>query len=380
MTTMTRSGDRGHTNAGVAAATPAIELRNLVKRYGATHALDDVSLSISAGSFAAILGPSGSGKTTLLNALGGFAELDGGTIVVNGRDITRVPANKRDIGYVFQQYALFPHMTIAENVAYPLLSRRAGRAEARRKAAEMLAMVELGEMAERYPAALSGGQQQRVALARALVYEPPVVLLDEPLAALDRRLRESLREELRQIHRRAGATFLLVTHDQEEALSMADQIVVMHLGRVEQQGTPAEVYDLPATQFVANFLGDCNLLDGVCDGTALVSEDSGTVLARGSAVPAGGGAHAVIRPEMLRLVRGGRIADGESVVDVTVDVQQFMGREVMLRCTSELGPLVARVPRTRLDAHAETATRPDAQVRLGWNPAGVHVIPKVINT
>ena len=183
-------------------------------------------------------------------------------MLVNGVDVSQVPANRRNLGYVFQQYALFPHMTIAENVAFPLVSRGISKSEVRDRTRDVLALVKLADVGKRYANELSGGQQQRIALARALVYEPPVVLLDEPLAALDRRLREALREELQRIHERVGSTFLLVTHDQEEAMSMADYIVVMRNGKVEQQGRPADVYDSPMTDFVANFLGDCNLLEG----------------------------------------------------------------------------------------------------------------------
>lgn len=350
-----------------------IALRGLAKHYGATRALDDVSLDIPAGSFTAILGPSGSGKTTLLNALGGFTTLDAGAIEVSGVDMAGVEPSKRGFGYVFQQYALFPHMTIAENIAFPLVSRKVDRAEIKERVARMLEMVELSHVADRDASQLSGGQQQRIALARALVYEPDVILLDEPLAALDRRLRESLRAELRQVHDRVGSTFVLVTHDQEEAMSMADRIVVMRNGKVEQVGTPAEVYDTPVSEFVATFLGDCNLMRGTVDAAGgLVTED-GLLIARATGLPAGTGGVAAIRPEGLRLVRA-EVEAAESVVKATVESQQFMGREVLISCSSPVGRLLARVPRSRINAHAEEETRPGCVVQLGWTVDSVHVI------
>lgn len=355
--------------------THSIELHGLVKTYGKARALDKVDLRIPKGSFTAILGPSGSGKTTLLNALGGFTDLDEGRVLVNGVDVSRVPANRRNLGYVFQQYALFPHMTIAENVAFPLVSRGVSKAEARERTRDALALVELSDAGKRYASELSGGQQQRIALARALVYEPPVVLLDEPLAALDRRLRESLREELQRIHERVGSTFLLVTHDQEEAMSMADHVVVMRNGKVEQQGTPADVYDNPVTDFVANFLGECNLIEGAvgaaggplvhANGIVLAECGDGTVSDRG---------RAVIRPEMVRLVNDD-LGSTETSLRAEVVTQQFVGREVLIRCTSSVGNIMVRVPRTRLNAHAEDATRPGETVTLAWSPHCVRAIP-----
>lgn len=350
-----------------------IALRGLVKHYGTTRALDDVSLDIPAGSFTAILGPSGSGKTTLLNALGGFVSLDSGVIEVSGVDMAGVEPSKRGFGYVFQQYALFPHMTIAENIAFPLVSRKMNKAEIKKRVGRMLEMVELSHVADRAVNQLSGGQQQRIALARALVYEPDVLLLDEPLAALDRRLRETLRAELRQIHDRVGSTFVLVTHDQEEAMSMADQIVVMRDGRVEQVGTPAEVYDTPATEFVATFLGDCNLLAGTVDSTGDLMGERGLMLARGTGLAPGTPGVATVRPESLRIVRGAP-EPNEAVVRAIVDSQQFMGREVLIECTTELGRLQARVPRSRANAHAEEETRPGCTIQLGWTVEDVHVI------
>jgi ABC-type Fe3+/spermidine/putrescine transport system ATPase subunit len=359
------------TTSETESAPAAIELRNLIKTYGTTRALDGVSLKIRAGSFTALLGPSGSGKTTLLNALGGFANLDSGEVIVDGCDVTRAPANRRGVGYVFQDYALFPHMSVEANVAYPLVSRRLPKSEVRERTRRVLELVELERLARRHPTQLSGGQKQRVALARALVYEPSVILLDEPLAALDRRLRESLRDELMQLHARVGCTFVLVTHDQEEALSMADYLVVLRDGRVEQEGTPADVYDIPQTRFVANFLGDCNLLDGTATSDGRLVGGTGVTLADTTSAPH---AQAVLRPERLRLVNGDLRAD-ESSIAATVVTQQFVGREVLLRCSSQLGDLLVRVPRTRSDAHAEDASTPGQNIELAWIPRGLHTIP-----
>ncbi|MGC4809163.1 ABC transporter ATP-binding protein [Micromonospora sp. DT228] len=291
----------------MARETPADDLRlvGLTKRFGASTAVDDLTLTIGSGSFFALLGPSGCGKTTTLRMIAGLEEPKGGQVLLGDRDITRLRPYKRPINTVFQSYALFPHLTVFENVAFGL--RRRGIRSVDGEVQRMLSLVQLDGYGSRQPAQLSGGQQQRVALARALVNRPRVLLLDEPLGALDLKLRRQMQIELKRIQTEVGITFVHVTHDQEEALTMADTVAVMHDGRIEQQGTPADLYELPATAFVANFLGQSNLLAG--DATGASGGDV-AVTAHGSrfSVPAGrarsdhGPVHLGVRPEKLILV------------------------------------------------------------------------------
>ncbi|MEI6098013.1 MAG: ABC transporter ATP-binding protein [Alphaproteobacteria bacterium] len=237
-----------------------LTLSRLVKRYGAFEAVSGIDLEIRRGEFLTLLGPSGSGKTTLLMMIAGFQEATSGDILLDGTSITTTPAEKRNFGMVFQGYALFPHMSVADNIGYALSVRGRPKPEIAAKVAEMLDLVQLQGLEHRLPAQLSGGQQQRVALARALVFSPPVLLLDEPLGALDRKLRIEVQAQLKDLHRRVGTTFVYVTHDQDEALSMSDRVVIMRTGRIEQVGTPEELYTKPKTEFAASFLGKSNFL------------------------------------------------------------------------------------------------------------------------
>ncbi len=237
-----------------------VVLQNVTKQYGKMTAVDGVSLDIRAGEFLTLLGPSGSGKTTLLMMLAGFQDITAGDILVGGSSIAATPPEKRNFGMVFQGYALFPHMTVRRNIAYPLEIRHKPRAEIDARVGEMLDLVQLNGFAERYPHQLSGGQQQRVALARALSFSPRVLLLDEPLGALDRKLRADVQEQLKDIHNRVGTTFIYVTHDQEEALTMSDRIVIMNRGKVVQIGNPVALYERPSTAFAASFLGKSNFI------------------------------------------------------------------------------------------------------------------------
>ena len=249
-----------------AAGTGSLQVRNVSKVFGAFRAVNDVSLDIEQGEFLTLLGPSGSGKTTLLMMIAGFLDISEGDIALDGASIADVPAEKRNFGMVFQGYALFPHMTVRDNIGYALSVRKRPAQEIRARVDEMLDLVQLSQFADRKPGQLSGGQQQRVALARALCFAPPVLLLDEPLGALDKKLRVEVQEQLKDIHRRVGTTFIYVTHDQEEALSMSDRIVIMRDGAIEQIGAPAELYERPATKFAASFLGKSNFIrqaDGV---------------------------------------------------------------------------------------------------------------------
>ncbi|MFG1610585.1 ABC transporter ATP-binding protein [Actinoplanes sp. NPDC049265] len=244
----------------ISAAGGRVELTGLVKQYGGgTPAVDHIGLDIQPGEFITLLGPSGSGKTTTLNMIVGFTEPTAGRVSLNGTDITRTPPHKRNFGMVFQNYALFPHLTVAQNVAFPLRERKVPQAEANRLVGEALELVDLGGMENRRPHELSGGQQQRVALARAVVFSPSVLLLDEPLSALDRKLRQSLQREIKRLHDELGLTFVFVTHDQDEAMTLSDRIAIFNHGKIVAVGTPADLYHRPTTEFVAKFLGESNV-------------------------------------------------------------------------------------------------------------------------
>jgi putative spermidine/putrescine transport system ATP-binding protein len=287
-----------------------LTLDGIVQRYAGapTPAVDNVTLEIGGGELVALLGPSGCGKTTLLRIIAGFIEQTEGKVVVGDKRIDALPPNRREVGIVFQNYALFPHMTVADNVAYGLAARCAARAAQRERVAEMLTLVQMSHLADRYPKQLSGGQQQRVALARALAVRPRILLLDEPFAALDKNLRLDMQIEVKRIQRRAGITCILVTHDQEEAMSMADRVAVLSQGRLEQFAPPTEIYDRPATLFVNRFVGTANLLPVTI--AAAQGEEGRAQLAAGAewpvripggALATGAAAQLCIRPEQLRL-------------------------------------------------------------------------------
>jgi spermidine/putrescine ABC transporter ATP-binding subunit len=282
-----------------------IRLEGLTKAYGKIRAADNVSLFVEGGQFVTLLGPSGSGKTTTLMMVAGFVEPDEGDVFIGGVRVTETPAHRRGIGMVFQHYALFPHMTIFDNIAYPLRIRRVPRKEIRQRVAEALETVQLPDVGSRHPRMLSGGQQQRIAVARALVYKPSVLLMDEPLGALDRKLREQMQIELRNLQQRLGITTLYVTHDQEEAMALSDYIVVMQKGSIEQVGQPDELYEIPKTNFVANFIGESNYLDGqliVDNGSWFFTSESGLRLPvkKPKENMPQGGARFIIRPERVR--------------------------------------------------------------------------------
>ncbi|MFF5287862.1 ABC transporter ATP-binding protein [Paractinoplanes globisporus] len=276
----------------------AVRLKELHKAFGSLHALDGLDLAIEPGELVALLGPSGCGKTTALRVLAGLEDADAGQVLVGGRDVTSLPANRRDMGMVFQAYSLFPHLTALDNVEFGLKLR--GRRRMPGRAAEMLELVGLGAFADRYPHQLSGGQQQRVALARALAIRPQVLLLDEPLSALDAKVRVQLRDEIKRIQTEVGTTTLFVTHDQEEALAMADRVGVMRAGRLEQLASPADVYQKPATAFVADFVGLSNRLPGRVDGDGVVV--LGTRLPLVSPAGRGPDVAALVRPESVEVL------------------------------------------------------------------------------
>ncbi|TPN13652.1 ABC transporter ATP-binding protein [Mesorhizobium sp. B2-3-3] len=290
---------------GAEANSPAVEFRNIDIAYGKFVAVRDFSLSIRKGSFVTLLGPSGCGKTTILRSIAGLVDISGGQIMIGGRRVDDVPIYKRNIGLVFQSYALFPHKTVFDNVAFGLKYRNVPKPEIKRRVGKALEMVRLPGSEKKLPSQLSGGQQQRIALARAIVFEPQVLLLDEPLSALDANMREEMRVEIKKIQKETGITAIFVTHDQEEALSMSDRIVVMNAGSSEQIGTPEEVYERPATAFVADFLGKANMLAGTVSvsgqGTATVVLATGQTINVACPRPLaqGGNVMVVVRPQKL---------------------------------------------------------------------------------
>jgi putative spermidine/putrescine transport system ATP-binding protein len=354
----------------LSAAGHALAVRGLTKRYGTFTAVDDVSLEVGQGEFLTLLGPSGSGKTTILMAVAGFVAPSAGAILLDARDITPLPPEKRNFGMVFQGYALFPHMSVADNVAFPLRVRGMSRADRDAKVRAALDLVQLGQFAERLPKQLSGGQQQRVALARALVFDPNLLLLDEPLSALDKKLRAELQEELKALHRRVGRTFINVTHDQEEALSLSDRIAILNHGRLIQAGAPGELYERPRTRFVADFLGKSNFLEGTVrtpapQGFAL--EAGGTTLSvrlpTDAAAPAPGTrALLSLRPEKIAVLAEGERAD--NAVEGRILTWSYLGAGFTLRvAVPGLGELRAVLPAWQ----AAIAPAEGLPLRLGWS-------------
>ncbi|MBB4423934.1 putative spermidine/putrescine transport system ATP-binding protein [Bradyrhizobium sp. CIR48] len=313
--------------------TGGIVLHSLHKRYGRATAVDSVSLSISPGEFISLLGPSGSGKTTTLMMIAGFEMPDSGQILLDDKDITRLPPHRRELGVIFQNYALFPHMTVAENIAYPLRMRRVPKAEIETRVHRVLDQVHLSALASRYPHQMSGGQQQRVAIARAMVFEPPVLLLDEPLGALDRKLRQHLRNEIKTLHKEVGKTMIYVTHDQDEALAMSDRIAVMHEGRIRQISAPQDIYRRPADLFVASFVGEVNLIPVKVESGVLYGP-GGENLAAAPRPEADMDATLCVRPEHLRFDQTAGSAGGVQgrIVDMT-----FVGDATILEFRSDYG-------------------------------------------
>lgn len=341
----------------------ALRLEGLTKRFGRVDnpAVDNVDLEIAPGEFMTFLGPSGSGKTTTLNMIAGFLSVTSGRILVDGVDIVKTPTHKRNMGMVFQQYALFPHMTAAQNVAFPLEQRGLDKASIRALVADALDLVHLGAFAERLPRQMSGGQQQRVAVARALVFNPGVLLMDEPLGALDKRLREQLQVEMSRIHRSLGLTFIFVTHDQEEALSLSDRIAVFNEGRIEQVGSATDLYERPATLFVAGFLGDSTVITGTVTPDGV---DSSLGLLRVPANPTvthGSRGAVVIRPERLTITKESA-QSGNNHVQAQVTDLVYLGssRKLVLRLANG-DPAIVRETAGRV-----SDAMPGDQVTLVW--------------
>jgi spermidine/putrescine transport system ATP-binding protein len=373
---------------------PILELHRLTKRFGDFAAVDDLSLDIAAGEFLTLLGASGSGKTTTLRMIAGFEPPTSGEILMAGTPIAALPPFKRDINTVFQHYALFPHMSVRENIAYGLRMRRVPAAEREERVSKAIAMVKLDQLGARSPRQLSGGQQQRVALARALVNRPRVLLLDEPLGALDLKLRRRLQLELKRIQAEVGITFVYVTHDQEEALTMSDRIAVMHAGRVEQLGTPEELYERPTSRFVADFIGTTNLLHGEIvgetGGGTDIRLDSGELCrVRAGAGTVGGAIDVSLRPESIRLCSTASSADGDTAerapsppttagwaIHGTIEQAAYLGAAVQYQVRSRGGlALTALAPRTEarrsVGDPVALSWMPDEALVLGDRPAVV---------
>jgi spermidine/putrescine ABC transporter ATP-binding subunit len=365
-------------SAQVAKPSSDVELRRLHKRYGDMVAVESLDLRVEAGEFVSLLGPSGCGKTTTLRAIAGLVRPDAGEVIVGGRVMNDVPVHKRGLGLVAQNYALFPHMTVLENVTFGLRMRGTSRAEVTRRAREALASVKLSAMEERYPRQLSGGQQQRVALARCIVVEPGVLLLDEPLGALDKKLREAMQVELKTLQRQVGITTIFVTHDQEEALTMSDRIAVMHDGRLQQFGRPQEIYESPHNRFVADFIGVCNFFEARVSGRdarhVVVSLENGAnaaaSLPAGMAAP-GQGAEVVtaIRPEKLVL----NAPDVRAMLHATLEDIVYVGTAIHYHLRTADG--------TRLVAYRQNGTAPPpgltpgAGVAVSWDRDALRLLP-----
>lgn len=348
-----------------------VEIRDVSLGYGMTQVLRDVSVVIEPGEFFALLGPSGSGKSTLLRLIAGFSQAQSGTVLIGGEDVSHVPPWKRNIGMVFQNYALWPHMTVSQNVAFGLEERRLPRSEIRARVAAALELVGLGDYGARRPGQLSGGQQQRVALARTIAIEPKVLLLDEPLSNLDAKLRVHMRAELLALQRKLGITTIFVTHDQEEALSISDRVAVLDAGAIQQVGTPMELYDRPANRFIANFVGTINLLPGTVStsaGTAVFeSPHVGTIPLPVAAAP--GKVEIALRPHALRLATT-RDDPAQIWIDVTVAEREFLGEFIRYRVRTAGADLIVD------QAHFPGAEvfNPGAAVSVAIQPALIGVI------
>jgi spermidine/putrescine transport system ATP-binding protein len=351
---------------GGAEASVDVRLERVSKRFDDVVAVDGVSVEVPRGSFFALLGPSGCGKTTTLRMIGGFEEPDEGTIYLGERDVTGLPPYKREVNTVFQSYALFPHLNTFENVAFGLRRRGVGGPEVRRRVSETLDLVALEGMERRKPRQLSGGQQQRVALARALVNSPRVLLLDEPLGALDLKLRKQMQLELKRIQHDVGITFIHVTHDQEEAMTMADSIAVMHAGRVDQLGSPDELYERPRTRFVAGFLGVSNFLHGTTDGDGNIRLADGSVVGAPAAAGRRGPVAIGVRPEKIRLGPG----EDNSLAGEIAE-RSYIGVSTQYIVETPAGAITVYVQNA--DAAARAA-QPGDQITLSWSPEATFVV------
>jgi spermidine/putrescine transport system ATP-binding protein len=358
----------------VSAEQPSVELRSVTKEFGDLVAVDDISLSVGSGQFFTLLGPSGCGKTTTLRMVAGFEETTSGEVLIDGQDVAGLPPYKRPTNTVFQSYALFPHLSVADNVAFGLKRKGVAAPEIKRRVGDELERVGLADRANQRPAQLSGGMQQRVALARALVNLPKVLLLDEPLGALDLKLRKGLQVELKRIQREVGITFLYVTHDQEEALTMSDGIAVMNEGRIDQVAGPEEIYERPATTFVAGFIGVSNLMPGMVSSSREVKLDSGiTVPTEVNGFREGERCYAIVRPEKLRIDPEDDLAAGPGI-EGTVESSLYLGTstQIVVGLPDETRMTVL-VPNAD-DAERQRLPGGGARVRLSWLPEHMHLV------
>ncbi len=334
--------------------TPFLSISNVSKKYGSVQALDNVSLEIYENEFFALLGPSGCGKTTLLRALAGFESLDSGEVSLNGSDLLPVPANKRPVNLMFQSYALFPHLTVYNNIAYGLRREKLPKDEVASRVEEVLNTVGLNAQRDRRPSQLSGGQKQRVALARAIVKKPKILLLDEPLSSLDRKVRSEMQLELKRLQLEAGITFILVTHDQDEAMSMADRIAVMNNGEVAQIATPIQLYTNPANKFVADFIGTSNLISGTIDGSELVTPTGAKIKVNAANFKTGDKAILVIRSEDIFLSTSGPLSG-------TVVSTNFHGGSTLLLVDCGLDRFV------KISVSMDKIPSVDSSCHLNWS-------------
>jgi putative spermidine/putrescine transport system ATP-binding protein len=352
----------------VAEPNSKLKTRDLRKTYGPVIALAGANLDLHEGEFLTLLGPSGSGKTTLLMAVAGLLQPDAGEVWIDGKLATYMPPNKRDIGMVFQNYALFPHLTVGENIAFPLRMRKQPEETIKREVQRVLDIVRLPHVADRLPRQLSGGQQQRIALARCIVYRPSIILMDEPLGALDKKLRDQMQLEIKHLHQQLGITVLYVTHDQEEALVMSDRICLMNEGEIEQLGTPDDLYFRPTTVFAADFLGESNLIDSVVQGTQTNCvqlkgpADTNLKAAPRMGVANGQKVKFMVRPENVRLLTDGEAADNE----IKARLKDVILVGQVTKCYGELadGTVVSSTMLTRVGV---TMPSPGSQVRFGWS-------------
>lgn len=345
--------------------TALLQIRAISKAFGTVLAVDDVSLDIAENEFYALLGASGSGKTTLLRMLAGFETATSGQILLDGKDISNTPPNKRPVNLMFQSYALFPHMTVRGNIAYGLEMERLPRPEITARVDDILGVIELTQFADRKPDQLSGGQKQRVALARALVKRPRVLLLDEPLGALDKKLRGAMQLELKRLQHEVGITFIVVTHDQEEALVMANRIAILRDGKLLQSGPPREVYEHPVNRFAADFIGVMNFFPGVADAMGLLANDGTRIIATSQT---NGPAVAAVRPERIRLT------PGENTLSGTVTALAYHGLDLQLHVQTKASPKPVIIRLTADMAEAQSLNAGDP-VTLGWSAKDTRIFP-----